>query len=202
MVMIVLSAQFVFSQENCETQNQKIYFMVEGRWTSHIQKNEEDFKSSQYSILSRVMISKRLGFVGLIQTNDSSTVALGGITVLGSKNFRLDVLVGTNMGDATTSAVSVRVWVGSENQDLWVNGIEGKKPFWFEAIYLMRIADWISIGAMGQTVGVGPRVDIHLPGFENFTVWATALSNWKNTAAEGNGYDPQTWVTVGAKAVF
>jgi len=61
---------------------------------------------------------------------------------------------------------------------------------------------------MGQTVGVGPRIDLNLPVFTNggFKVWGALVGNWYNTNAPDpskGGYNPKDLhAMIGVKAIF
>lgn len=201
---ILLFSPLLFSQEKCEsdaTNSKNIYWVMEYRHVNKLQKDEEDIKTSEVHGILRYMFSKKVGFTGTIRTNDSTTTALAGVTFMPADWVRFDILVGSQVGNQQKSMFGFRMYMGSTFQGLWVNLNEGDGPFWIEGIYMINPTEWLSLGGMVQTIGVGPRIELHLPMAGNLTIWGAVMSDWKNTATDG-GYDPQTYLTIGVKAIF
>ena len=208
MVMIFLFPSLIFSQENCENSSKGMSGVLEFRQASKLKKDHEDYKSSEANIILRYMWSEKVGVVGIIKLNDTISVSSVGIALLPTSWLRFDVAAGFGTYNSAylprqdkSFALSIRTWMGNDLQNFWVNIYEGDLPFQIEAIYMIRPVDWFAIGGMVQSIGYGPRLELHIPTPGNPIIWAAVQSNWENTAT-GTGYDPQTYFTMGVKLVF
>lgn len=185
----------------------KLYAVIEYRHSSEMSATP-DVKTSEINGIVRYMTSCSFGFTAVGRMNDTSSNFMAGVTFMPTDWVRFDFLGGSRAEyREQKSIVGFRFWAGNSWQNFWFNIDGGSAPVWLEGIYLLKATPWLDFGAMAQTVGVGPRIDLNLPVFANgeFRIWGAVLGNWHNTNAgqPGGGYNPKAlYAMIGVKTIF
>lgn len=165
-----------------------------------------DKRLGEVQSIVRYMTSPVVGFSTVGRVNDTSSNIMAGVTCMPASWIRLDILAGSRIEYGNQwSVFGLRFWTGNAVQNFWFNIDGGAAPVWFEGIYMLSLVPWLDIGAMAQTFGAGPRVDLNVPVFTNggFKVWGAVIGNWFSTAAGAENFNPQNLhALIGVKAIF
>lgn len=187
---------------------QKLFGVIEFKYTSNVDLDitTPNAKTIELNSITRYMFSKNIGGSVVIRLNDSTSNALGGITFLPVEWYRVDILGGVSIQNTEKkSLLGLRVWLGNKLQDFWFNCDGGTQIFWFEAIYLVKIAPWIALGGMADKKGFGPRAEIYPIGQCFFKIWGGITADWrnKNRRLGHEGYKAESlFAHLGVKAIF
>lgn len=182
----------------------KFFGVMEVKHTSNVDLSIRDPKTIEVNGIGRKMFSSSVGASVIARLNDSSSNILAGVTFLPAKWVRFDILGGVAFySGEKKSLIGGRLWFGNELINFFANADGGTANFWGEAILLVTVAPWISIGGMANTTGYGPRAE--LTPVCNLKIWGGLTGNWKNKNKNlgYEGYKAESvFAHIGAKIIF
>lgn len=206
LIMICLAIFAITTIANAQIPG-KFFGVLEIKHASNVDAdiNAPDPKTIELNSIVRYMFSKNIGGSAVIRINDTTSNALGGITFLPVEWYRIDILGGVSIQNTEKkSLLGLRVWFGNKSQDFWFNCDGGTQDFWFEVIYLIKIAPWFALGGMADKKGFGPRVELSPIG-PFVKIWGGITADWrnKNRRLGHEGYKAESlFAHVGVKAIF
>lgn len=210
------SAEGQDSNSSQKISSQKINFfsVFEIKHSSHVYLEKKDIKVLEFNVINRIMPTHhQIGGSVIIRINDTSSNILTGITFMPVGWARFDILTGVCFSPLSGESekkflAGLRLWLGNEILDFWLNGDGGITPFWGELILMIKLGGWFGVGGMVNTTGYGPRIEFSLPppSFPTSSpvlkIWGGITGDWRRRNDNYYYWPEAIHAHVGVKVIF